>query len=262
MTNESNKISITDPYFGELVFVQYENPAVIKLAKDYFGQNVTVDYLSLDIVASSLLDVKGFVNVDGLRIPFKYCQIIEGQIDYSFSISLYYDVVYTRDEQLNPIAYHIINSDVNNVLKQQVEEYTEKLIERLPNQHSIGFSGVMDSLYFYPYIDKKNGKSLSIKFDIMRNQVAYFINHYQSVSKSFYGSMKFYYDGDSFSITSQDFTIINTRNIEFKDFWKHLMAKQFKQNSFVDLMNIEQKTLNQVLEEVDRALEVVEMIKI
>lgn len=213
------------------------------IADEYFGRSVEINVFSITCLDNNF-ECKGFIHIDELRIPFRYIQDSKTSKGYSMDISLYYTVVYSRDEKFND------------------DDYTKKLIATLPTQHSIDLSGVLKSLYFYPHIDSKNGKSLKIVIDLTRNNMCYFINHYQSTSTIFHANMSFYYDGDSFSFNCPNFTMINVNNLDFQDYWKYLFSSHFLIPSLTDFINNTYQSINDILLDLNKALLVLEMDQI
>lgn len=252
---------VVDTHFGELSFIPQHDTLMKTIADEYFGRSVEINVFSVSCLDNNF-ECKGFIHIDELRIPFRYIQDSKTSKGYSMDISLYYTVVYSRDEKFNDDDYHHINSPVKNVLRTQVDDYTQKLIATLPTQHSIDLSGVLKSLYFYPYIDSKNGKSLKIVIDLTRNNMCYFINHYQSTSTIFHANMSFYYDGDSFSFNCPNFTMINVNNLDFQDYWKYLISSHFLKPSLTDFINNTYQSINEILLDLNKALLVLEMDQI
>jgi hypothetical protein len=74
--------------------------------------------------------------------------------------------------------------------------------------------------------------------------------------------MSFFYDGEMLSLSSQHFTMIKTKTLNFEDYWKRFFSTHFSQSSIQDLMNHQYSTMNDVLFDLERALKVIEMNEI
>lgn len=256
------KDEIIDRHFGELIFIDYENKLINQLANEYFERTVAIDYFSAHALEDTVSEVKGFIRLDEIRIPFRFFIDKNSNKGYSMDIALYYSVVYSRDEKFNDEHYHHINTSIKNVLREEVDDYTQKLIEALPKNHAYELSGVLNLLYFYPHIDLKNSKTMKITIDVLRDYVIYFIGHYQSVSSRFRSNMMFYYDSQTFSLTSQEFSSITTSGVDFADFWKFLFANYFKQPCMNELINSQYTSMNELLGHLNEAFKVIEMNEI
>jgi hypothetical protein len=250
---------IIDQHFGELIFIEYENKIINSLVFDYFGESVSIDYFSQSILEHNILDVKGFIRCDNIRIPFKFCGDMTSNKGHSMDISLYYDVVYSRDKDFKDDNYYNINTPIKNVLREQVEDYTQKLIACLPSKHSKDFTDVLSFLYFYPHIDKKNGKTLKVFIDMNRKSIIYFINHYQSTSTRFNSNLSFFYDGETFSLNSSNFTSVDVSDVTIEDCWKHLITRHFRYSNIYSFINSSYTSLNELMAHIDEAFLVFEM---
>jgi hypothetical protein len=253
---------VVDQHFGELVFIEYENKVISSLVFDYFGEGVSIDYFSQSILEHNILDVKGFIRCSDIRIPFKFCGNMTSNKGCSMDISLYYDVVYSRDKNFKDDNYYNINTPIKNVLREQVDDYTQKLIACLPEKHSKDLADVLSILYFYPHIDTKNGKNLKVFIDITRSHVVYFINHYQSTSSRFNSNLSFFYDGDTFSLNSASFTSVDVQYVDIEDCWKHLISNHFRFPYLYNFINSRYGSLNELMEHLEEAFLVFEMDQI
>lgn len=261
MTQITENYQVIDDYFGSLSLIKDNNSLIEKLAADFFERSVEIEMLS-DSSSVDNIEQKGFICIDDFRIPFRYVQEDKPSRLSSMEIALYHSVVYSRDKHFNNDDYHHINTAIKNVLREKVDDYIQKLISILPEKHSLELTGVLKSLYFYPHIDNKNGKSMKMLFDVVRNTSSYFINHHQSTSTVFHSNMSFFYDGEMLSLSSQHFTMIKTKKLDFEDYWKSFFSTHFSQSSIQDLMNHQYSTMNDVLFDLERALKVIEMNEI
>jgi len=250
-----------DNHFGKFSAIRFDTTLMNETACNFFGCAVDID-----VVEHTDFDNKircnGFIKLLNQRIPFEFVQDKNSIKNFSMHIILYYTVVYSRNSQFEYDDYHLINTPVKNVEREHVETYTDLLLTNLPEVHKKQLSGVLDSLYFYPYIDGKNGKSLKVIIDMCKNKGSYFINHYQQTSDKFFNNMKFYCDDDAFSLTTQDYTYISIKDLEFKDYWGALMSAHFRNKVISELLVNDYKTMDEVLFSVSQALKVVEMNEI
>lgn len=256
--NTVNINEVLDDYFGSLSFIKNNDIFIKKLATDFFQRPVEIDVFSISAI-NEHIEQKGFIRIDGFRIPFRYIQKDKRSKGCSMEISLYYSVVYSRDLDFKYDDYHHINTSIKNVLREKVDEYTQKLLTVLPRNYAVELAGVLETLYFYPEIDNKNGKSMKMTIDLTRNSAFYFISHYQSTSKLFNSNISFFYDGEILSLTSQQFSTINTKDLDFQDYWKNLLASYFSNPCIQDLISHRYATMNDLLYDLDRALKVIEM---
>lgn len=261
MTQVTENYQVIDDYFGSLSLIKANNTLINKLAADFFGRPVEIDLFSVSAIKEHF-EYKGFIRIDDFRIPFRYIQENKPSKVRSMEIALYYSVVYSRDSDFKNDDYHHINTSIKNVLREKVDEYTQKLLTVLPHNHSLGLAGVLENLYFYPQIDNKNGKSMKLTIDLTRNSSFYFISHHQNTSKLFSSNISFFYDGEILSLTSQQFSTINTKELEFQDYWKNLMASYFSKPCLQDLISHRYNTMNELLFDLERALKVIEMNEI
>ena len=261
MTQVTENYQVIDDYFGSLSLIKDNNTLIKKLATDFFERSVQIEMLS-DSSSVERIEKKGFILIDDFRIPFRCIQEGKPSRLSSMDITLYHSVVYSRDKHFNHDDYHHINTAIKNVSREKVDDYIQKLITVLPEKYSIELTGVLKSLYFYPHIDNKNGKSMKMLFDVVRNTASYFINHNQSTSTIFNSNMSFFYDGEMLSLNSQHFTMIKTKTLDFEDYWKCFLSKHFSQSSIQDLMNHQYSNMNDVLFDLERALKVIEMNEI
>jgi hypothetical protein len=253
------KSAIIDKHFGELVFIEYENEIISDLVIDYFGHPISIDYYSHSQLEHNILDVKGFIRFDEIRIPFSFSGDMHSKKGHSIDIYLYYDVVYSRSKEFKEDNYYNIKSSIKNVLREQVEDYTQKLIACLPSKHSKDLTDVLSFLYFYPHIDTKNGKTLKVFIDMNRKSIIYFINHYQSTSTRFNSNLSFFYDGETFSLNSSNFTSVDVSDVTIEDCWKHLMARHFRYSNIYSFINSSYTSLNELMAHIDEAFLVFEM---
>lgn len=261
--NTANSNEVLDDYFGSLSFIKHNDNLIKKLATDFFGRSVEIDFFSVSPIKEHV-EKKGFIRIDGFRIPFRYIQAKKSKFSkvIAMEIALYYSVVYSRDQHFKNDDYHHINTLVKNVLKEKADDYTKKLLTFLPSHYAVELAGVLESIYFYPHIDNKNGKSMKMSIDLARNNTSYFISHYQSTSKLFNSNMSFFYDGEILSLTSQQFSTINTKNLDFQDYWKNLLASYFSKPCLQDLISHRYATMNELLFDLAKGLEVIEMNEI
>ena len=253
------KSAIVDKHFGELIFIDYKNDTISDLLVDYFGHSVSIDYSSYSLVGHNILDVKGFIRIDDIRIPFSFSGDMNSKKGHSLDVSLYYDVVYSRNQDFKEDNYYNINSPIKNVLREQVEDYTQQLIACLPGIHSKELSDVLSLLYFYPHIDTKNGKTLKVFIDLTRKSAIYFINHYQSTSTRFNSNLSFFYDGETFSLNSSNFTSVDVSDVTIEDCWKHLISRHFRYSNLSGFINSRYTSLNELMGHIDEAFLVFEM---
>lgn len=259
--NTVNSNEVIDDYFGSLSFIKHHDILIKKLATDFFGRSVEIDLFSVSAIDEHI-EQKGFIRIDDFRVPFRYSQEKKSSKGCSMEIALYYSVVYSRDSDFKDDNYHHINTSIKNVLREKVDEYTQKLLTILPSHYAMELAGVLETLYFYPYIDNKNGKSMKMTIDLTRNSFFYFISHYQSMSKSFNSNISFFYDGEIFSLTSQQFSTINTKELDFRDYWKTLLASYFSTPCLQDLISHRYSTMNELLFDLDKGLQVIDMNEI
>lgn len=254
------KDTIIDCHFGELVFIEYENETISGILADYFGHVVAIDYFSHSILEANISYVKGFVRFDDVRIPFNFSGDMQTNKGVSMDISLYYDVVYSRNKDFKDDNYYNINTSIKNVLREQVADYTDKVISCLPVEHSKDLANVLSILYFYPHIDTRNGKTLKIFINLTKKDIMYFINHYQSTSSRFNSNLMFFYDGETFSLNSSAFTSVDVKSIPVEDYWKHLMTNHFGYyRAIYNFINSHYTSLNELMGHIDEALLVFEM---
>lgn len=260
-TDLSQSTEIIDNHFGKFSTIYFDTTLMKSTACDFFGHVVDIDVVEHKDFNDKIL-CNGFIKLDNQRIPFEFVQNKNSVKNFSMNIIFYYTVVYSRKNQSEYDDFHLINTPVKNVEREYVESYTDLCLQNLPEAHSKQVSGVLHSLYFYPHIDGKNGKSLKIIIDMVKNKGSYFINHYQQVSDKFFANMKFYCDEDAFSLTTQDYTYISIKDIDFKDYWGALMSAHFRNKVVGDLLRNDYKTMDDVLFSVNEALKVVEMNEI
>lgn len=253
------KSAIMDKHFGELIFIDYQNDIISDLLVDYFGHSVSIDYSSHSLLGHNILDVKGFIRFDDIRIPFSFSGDMNSKKGHSLDVSLYYDVIYSRNKDFKEDNYYNINSPIKNVLREQVEDYTQQLIACLPEIHSKELSDVLSLLYFYPHIDTKNGKTLKVFLDLTRKSILYFINHYQSASTRFNSNLSFFYDGESFALNSSNFTSVDIKYVSIEDCWKHLISSHFRETKLHNFINSRYTSLNELMGHIDEAFLVFEM---
>lgn len=260
-TDPLQPTEIIDTHFGKFSAICCDTTLMKATASDFFGFVVDID-----VVEQTDFDDKircnGFIKLANQRIPFEFVQNKKSIKNFSMNITLYYTVVYSRKSQTEYDDFHLINTPVKNVERDHVGAYTDLFLQNLPEVHSKQLSGVLHSLYFYPHIDGKNGKSLKIIIDLVKNKGSYFINHYQQVSDKFFRNMKFYCDEDAFSLTTQDYTYISIKDVYFKDYWGALMSAHFRNNVIGELLKNDYKTMDEVLFSVNQALKVIEMNEI
>ena len=258
--NTLKKDPIIDRHFGELVFIEYQNKIINDFMNDYFGFDVSIDYFSKSMLDDNILNVKGFIRFNDVRVPFKFCGDMQKNKGFSMDISLYYDVVYSRIKDFKDDNYYNIKSDIKNVIREQVADYTQRLIACLPSAHSKELAGVLSFLYFYPHIDKKNGKTLKIFINLTKKNIVYFINHYQSKSSRFKSNLIFFFDGETFSLNSSSFTSIDVKNIAVEDYWKHLITDHFGYSRPIyNFINSHYTSINDLMGHIDEAFLVLEM---
>lgn len=248
---------VVDHYFGEISFISETNETIKNIAIEYFGREVDIDMYSF--TSDHHQDVyTGFVRIDEFRIPFKYVHE-KNRKQNIMEISLYYSVVYSRDEQFNDDNYHHINTTIKNVLRDKVDDYTVQLLAVLPGEDSSRFNDVLKNLYFYPHIDHKNSKHFRVAIDLIRKNMTFDMTHYQRQSALFNAVMTFYYDGEIFSLHSANFSSIPVKNIKIDTCWKYFMAEYFRQPDLIELLDGKHTSMNDLLTSLEKAILVLKM---
>jgi len=255
---------IEDPYFGVIQPIKYENSLITQRASHFFECPVDIIYTNhiayegddVALKKTALLD-EGFFNINGLLVPFVFESLVHAQKPIvKLDINLYLTVIYGHDQNK-----YQINNNIKTVFLEKTDEYLNKILGALPLYLSNELKNVLEYLYFYPYVDSINGKSLNIGYDIITKSSYFFITHYQKESTCYNNRMPFSYDGRNFSMLMNGYKniIVNSENLDkawgllFSSILNHKLYEESLIGPFTDMTT--------VLQHVEKISSIVEMVQ-
>lgn len=248
---------MNDIYFGTINQIPYENNDISIYAQKFFGCNVNFITTNVVLDGDCLMLVSGFFVFDSIKIPFKY-EITHYQknASYSLTIDMYLAVIYLDPDKNG----YQINVGGNNVFLDKTHEYLTEFQRWIPVDNQSELSDVLADLYFYPHIDKFNGKTLRVTYDLITKTASFFITHYQDTNKDFDGRMLFYYDGSNFSAQDCGFNVVQRKNDDsVKSLWGKFFSKIKRNDNYNELMTGDYHSMTEVLETYEDAKKIAEI---
>jgi hypothetical protein len=257
--------TIKDCYFGDITLIDYENTDLGAYAKEFFFKRPLMEYTSFIEENGDIYSVEGFFNFDNFRIPFRYEKTKSGSgaNQYSFNVDFYVSTIYTRDKDFNDVMYHMLQVKNKNVYHKEVDNYYQKLLELLPIQVSGKLKYAFETLYMYPFIDPKNGKTMRCSVSIINNHFDAYIAHHHSCDNPIvsFGRRRdvFHFDGTNIY---PDGGISTVSTLSESSIWPLIASSTFREKELLDIMSGDYKSYNEYMLDLEKSLEVIAMIKV
>lgn len=255
--------TIKDCYFGDITLINYENSDLMAYATEFFFKSPIMEYTSVIEEHNDIYSVEGFFNFDNFRIPFRYEKTQSRLNHYSFNIGFYVSTIYTKDKDFNDIMYHMLQVRNKNVISKEVDSYYHHLVNLLPIQIAGRLKYAFEKLYMYPFIDDKNGKTMRCNVNIINNHFeAYIAHHHSCTNKAIsLGRSRDVYHFDGTNIYP-DGGIGSVSTLNETPIWALIAALTFSESSLKEIMTGDYKNYNEYMNDVEKSLEVVAMIKV